>query len=373
MVRILNLLTAGGVGGIEVLCKDIGVNSTQEHTFCFMFGEGKIYQQMKEMGQNVVSLSKYSKISIRRLFALYSLAKEYEIVVVHHDDPFLELYYLLLNFFFKKKKFISMVHHCFDKEGETQYGVIKRSLKHFIIMIMFSYSDMIIFVSKAGYISYLDTFKIDEQKVRVVYNGIGSEKLKKGLQVKKEVHDELKIVYIGRLVKLKGVHQLLNVFAELDDKYLIYLEIIGDGPERISLEKEAKNLKIENKICFRGFQDDVTPYLVDADIFVYPSKTEIFGISIVEALAFRNICVANNVGGIPEIIKDGENGFLNLENTTKGLMDKVEQALTLYRNDEKREQMRDMAQETASKFTIQKTVERLDAVCQQLYGEKNAI
>lgn len=54
-MRVLNLLSSGGVGGIEQLCKSIGIYAKYENTFCFLFEEGKVYEEMKEKGEKVFS------------------------------------------------------------------------------------------------------------------------------------------------------------------------------------------------------------------------------------------------------------------------------------------------------------------------------
>lgn len=68
-MKVLNLLTSGRAGGIESLCRDIGVNSDFENGFCFLFGDGAIYQQMKDMGLKTYCLSKIGeKNKLEKIF-----------------------------------------------------------------------------------------------------------------------------------------------------------------------------------------------------------------------------------------------------------------------------------------------------------------
>lgn len=89
-MKILHLLTSGGIGGIETLSKDIATYSTYDNSFCFLFGEGIIYDQMKEEGRNVYSLYNGSKLSYSKLHELEIIAKFCDIIVVHHDESVFE-------------------------------------------------------------------------------------------------------------------------------------------------------------------------------------------------------------------------------------------------------------------------------------------
>lgn len=365
-MKVLNLLTSGGVGGIEVLCRDIAQYSEVHNVFCFLFGEGLIYEDMKSSQYDVYSLSYGKKLSLGRFSELKRLAFDCDIVVVHHDDPFLQMHYLMLMKMFPAKKYISMVHHCYDPVADNVgYGFLKRSLKKYLIMQMFKKSNRLIFVSKNGYKSYLCDFKIDGQKVDIVYNGISTTKIELGKNCKKEYGQTIKLLYVGRLVELKGVDKLIDAFAHL--AVHCELKIVGDGSMRLQLEKMVHDSD-KSRVRFCGFQTDVTNYLSESEVFIYPSKTEIFGLSIVEAMAFGNICVASNVGGIPEIIDDGVNGYLNHDNSVEGLVSAINKAIDVIKDKGKRNLMQSRARATAEKFSILKTVEELEAIYVELVG-----
>lgn len=84
--KVLNLLSDGGVGGIENLCKCISDIRTEENCFCCLFEEGAIYEEMKKNGNAVSLVSCGSKkVTRERIRALVALAKNYDIIVVHHS------------------------------------------------------------------------------------------------------------------------------------------------------------------------------------------------------------------------------------------------------------------------------------------------
>jgi len=124
-----------------------------------------------------------------------------------------------------------------------------------------------------------------------------------------------KIGYLGRLVNGKGLEDLFEAVKILKNQSLELgvwnLVIYGTGPLEEKLKKMAKDLNIVEKIEWRGFVSygKVPQALSKIDIFVYPSWHEGFGRSIMEALAMEKAVIATKVGGIPDLIKDGDTGF----------------------------------------------------------------
>lgn len=132
--------------------------------------------------------------------------------------------------------------------------------------------------------------------------------------------------YVGRLVKGKGLEDLFEAIKILKLQNLEFnCLIFGVGPLESKLKKMAENLNIADKIEWLGFvpYNKVSEALAQIDIFVYPSLHEGFGRSIMEALAMGKAVVATRVGGIPDLIKDGENGFLVEPNNPEMLAQKI--------------------------------------------------
>ena len=123
-MKILNLLSSGGVGGIEQLCKNIGIYSEYDNTFCFLFEEGKIYEEMIENNIDAVSLVNYSKrkFNLTRWKKLCDLTKDYDVITIHHCTIALQIYYILLKRKYKNKKFVMTLHSCFEEEQNYNYN-----------------------------------------------------------------------------------------------------------------------------------------------------------------------------------------------------------------------------------------------------------
>jgi len=85
---------------------------------------------------------------------------------------------------------------------------------------------------------------------------------------------------------------------------------VGDGPDRVDAEAEARELGVQEDVSFLGKIEAVAPLLAGADVFLLPSASESFGLSALEALATGVPVVGSDVAGIPEVVRDGETGFL---------------------------------------------------------------
>ncbi len=139
--------------------------------------------------------------------------------------------------------------------------------------------------------------------------------------------------YIGRLVDGKGLEDLFEAVKILKTRNSELgtwnLAVYGTGTLKIKLKKLAEELNIGDKIEWHGFvpYTKVPEALAKIDIFVYPSWHEGFGRSIMEALAMEKAVVATQVGGIPDLIKDGENGFLVEPHNPEALAEKIKELI----------------------------------------------
>lgn len=125
---------------------------------------------------------------------------------------------------------------------------------------------------------------------------------------------EKNIISVGRLSYEKGYDELIDVFKIVHDIYPDWkLNIIGDGKEYNKINKKIKNYNLENSIKLHGFQNKeyINEYLFKSSIYVLPSRTESFGIVILEAFSYGLPCVAfTRVEGAKELISDNWDGYL---------------------------------------------------------------
>ena len=119
------------------------------------------------------------------------------------------------------------------------------------------------------------------------------------------------ICHVSNFRPVKNAQQVVEIFHRLrDDDLPVKLLLVGDGPDRVPAEHKARELGVYDDVRFLGKQDPVEEILSIADIFLMPSGSETFGLAALEAMACNVPVVASNVGGLPELVVDGETGFL---------------------------------------------------------------
>ena len=146
--------------------------------------------------------------------------------------------------------------------------------------------------------------------VKVISNGIDIKKFHS--DKKRESISELTIMFVGRLDPIKGVKYLIQAMSIVKNYQNIKLIVIGDGEEKKELKELVSMLNLSDCVYFTGLIDNekIPEYMSQADIFVLPSLSEGFPVASLEAMASGLPIVATNVGGLPDIIEDGVNGYL---------------------------------------------------------------
>ena len=364
-MKVLHILTGGKPGGIETLCREIGRNSNHEHGFCFMSFGGEIYEQMDRLGLTTYPLFLCGKKwCLKKLLMLMKLARKYDILVIHHEDPFMESYYIITKLIIRKKG-IRYIHSCYSDPLNKDTSTVKRLMNHITRQLSISMSDMVITVSVAGLDSASKEYRLNRGKCKVIYNGISNDYIKTGVEHHVFESETINILYAGRLASIKGVNMLIDALALLKETYVFHLSVLGDGKDRKRLEKQAAEKELN--CTFYGSQTEMGEYYRKADIFIYPSIVqEVFGISIVEAMAYGIPCIANRVGGVPEIIKDGYNGFLTESVSAEGLYRTIERVIELCRDKDRLDTISERARITAKKFSIKNTCTELDKVFEEI-------
>lgn len=133
------------------------------------------------------------------------------------------------------------------------------------------------------------------------------------------------VLYIGRLAEEKRVHILLDALSQVEEP--VHLAIGGTGPLREELEERAAELGMARRVSFLGFvaDDDLSPLYRLADIFAMPSVAELQSVATLEAMASGLPVVAADAGALPELVRDGENGFLFAPDNSAALAERLAQ------------------------------------------------
>lgn len=161
--------------------------------------------------------------------------------------------------------------------------------------------------------------RIPSEKLVTIYNGLaidqfcptqGDKRLKIELGFTPE---DLIVGTVARLIPEKGIQYLLESAAQVKHsrkKQPIGFLIVGDGPFRPALEKQVQELGLSQHVVFTGHRKEIKELLGIVDVFVLPSLSEGLGIALLEAMAMKKPVIGSQVGGIPEVIQPGVNGYL---------------------------------------------------------------
>jgi N-acetyl-alpha-D-glucosaminyl L-malate synthase BshA len=118
------------------------------------------------------------------------------------------------------------------------------------------------------------------------------------------------LVHISNFRPVKRVHDVVEIFRKVHEQVSSRLLLVGDGPDRPKVEQHARECGVFDAVTFIGNVPLVEEILVGADLFLLPSETESFGLAALEALSCEVPVIATAVGGLPEVVREDENGYL---------------------------------------------------------------
>ncbi|MBI3895602.1 MAG: N-acetyl-alpha-D-glucosaminyl L-malate synthase BshA [Acidobacteria bacterium] len=174
-------------------------------------------------------------------------------------------------------------------------------------------SDGVTAISKYLHDKTKEEFEI-ERNIEVIYNFVNCDKYCRKLNPdyrRRFATDEEKIlVHLSNFRPVKRVTDVVEIFTRVRKKIPCKLLLIGDGPDHAAVEMLAHRKGVHPHTCFLGKQEDVEETLGIADVLLLPSEMESFGLAALEAMACETPPVASHVGGLPELITHGVDGFL---------------------------------------------------------------
>jgi N-acetyl-alpha-D-glucosaminyl L-malate synthase BshA len=183
-----------------------------------------------------------------------------------------------------------------------------------VVTYSINHSDGVTAVSQTLKDDTYKHFKINKE-IEVIPNFIDLNRFKKHKKdhFKKAIcpNDEKLIVHTSNFRKVKRVDDAVRVFSKIREQIPAKLLLVGDGPERASVEQLCRELGYYDEVRFLGKLEAVEEVLSVSDLFLMPSESESFGLAALEAMACEVPVVASNAGGIGELIIHGVSGFMS--------------------------------------------------------------
>ena len=193
-------------------------------------------------------------------------------------------------------------------------------------------------------------------------NGDGRDETRRQLGIGR---DCFTVGWVGRMTGVKRTTDVLLAFKRLRERGVdACLCMIGDGPERDQIERRAHELGVMKRTLFLGYQEDVAPYYAALDAMILPSGSEGTPVSAIEALAAGRPVVATRVGGVPDVVRDGEDGFL----VAAGDIDQLAERLArLAADEELRRRMGELGRErVVPRYSVARLIDDVDHLYRSL-------
>lgn len=173
------------------------------------------------------------------------------------------------------------------------------------------------------------------------------------------------LIHVSNFRKVKRVEDVVQMFDLLIKKIPAKLLLVGDGPERMSIEMLCRNLGNCEHVRFLGKQEAVEDLLAIADLFVLPSESESFGLAALEAMACEVPVISSNAGGIAEVNIQGETGFMS---NVGDYEDMAKNALYILEDAERLLQFKQNALAQAKRFDLDIILPRYESYYDQVCG-----
>ena len=310
VLYLINALCAGGAEKVVARTVTLLDRKRYDPIVCCLWKSGPVAEEIERKGVKVICLGARSRLDLTVVPKLFRLLKREEIHIIHS-------FLFHANMLGRIMGRLAGVPVILSSERTMEMEGKHRLLVNWLTSPL---ADKIITVSEAVREFASDNIGIAPDKLITIYNGVdlsefapnpnreGIEEAKRELGI-----DPSRMVVgtVGHLEEEKGCEYLLRAAAQVSvqDGKVTFL-LVGDGSQRARLENLAEDLSISSKVLFMGYRNDIPRILSVMDIFVLPSLYEGLPNALLEAMAACRPVVATQAGGVPEVVVEGETGFL---------------------------------------------------------------
>jgi len=343
-----------------------------EIAVCCLREGGPYEQRFKDIGLDVKNFNMKTMLDIRIIPRLIKFIKEKKVDAVHSALLPADVYGIISARLAGVPLIFSTIHNVDYYRQERKYFLYRAADR-----LSLRFATHIVAVSKAVE-NFISQWPELRSNITTIYSGIDSQKYKVNIDArnyKTELGLQSEVPTVGvtvRLVREKGLEFLLEAASYvLEGGRQVQFLVVGDGPLKGKLESHAKKLKIEHNVSFTGFREDIPQILAIIDIFVLPSLSEGLPVSVIEAMCSGKPVIATNVGGIAEVVVDGETGVLIPPKDSKILAEAITELLD---SPEKRKRMGELGRQRAlNHFCIEKMVENYEKFYWAFWNKKGRL
>lgn len=327
VTTVLHLSSSSGPGGAETVMAEVaaGLDPERYRSIVCLFRDGWLRERCQAMGLQTHVLRMDGMIDLGWFRQFTGLLRSQGVGLIHAHEFGANTWGTMAGRL-ARRPVVATVHgrsyYADSRRRRLAYRVVSRAA----VMVAVS-EDIKRFVVEATGVS--------AHRVRVVHNGIGrpaSVSAETRARTRLELgiaENERVVTVVGSLYPVKGHRYLLEAVPQIlqSCRSAVFL-LAGRGDCEAALREQAKALGIEARVRFLGLRGDVPALLAICDAFVQPSLSEGLSIAILEAMAAERAVVTTRVGGNPELVVDGETGFLVEPKDAHALADAVTRVLS---------------------------------------------
>lgn len=321
-MRIIHVIPGLNVGGAETMMKNLSIEQMKQghsvSVIAFYECDSFIKESLESVGIEIMFLNKKIGFDFTTILQLKEIFDNKNPDIIHTHSHVLPYVFLAS----RSRKIIHTIHTIAEKERSGIAVYLTRMIYHSRRVIPVAISNEI---RK----SISQFHHIPENSIPVVLNGVPISHY-----YEKESYntpEKARIIHVGSLIPLKNHELMINVACKLKKQNIKFkMEFAGVGYLKDKLQEQVIDLHLEDCVEFVGLKDDISVFLKEADLFIFPSQYEGVPMSLIEAMASGLPIIASNVGGIPDMIADGINGIL-IQPNEENLYD----AITKLINDKK--------------------------------------
>ena len=319
--KVVFILPQMGLGGLDkmvyLLIKNLDYHNFQPYliTITEFNHDNLMIHDLTQKGVEIHFLDKKEGFDIRTCFQLSAILKRIDADIIHiHNRACLYAFWYLL---FCKKKAFQTIHSLPQREMTKFHRLMMRILFHLRKVRPIAISDTI----RRETASY---YKLKEDWIPTIYNPVETNRFYTG-----EKYERFTFITAGRLSSEKNQIMMIEAINALHKQNIeCDLLILGEGSERSVLQNKIQEYSLQKEVKLLGKIDNVEDYLAKSHVFLLTSRYEGLPLCILEAMAAGLPVVSSNVGGVPDIVTEGETGLLFEPDDMSALTNAMMQMLT---------------------------------------------
>ncbi len=343
-MKIIQIVPKFVLAGAEIMCENLTyalcANGHKVVVVSLYDERSAITDRMEQAGIDIRYLDKKPGLDLSMIFKLRRIFKNEKADIVH-THLYVTRYAIPAAILSGVRGRVHTVHNVARKEC----GRLGRILNRFFFRINHVRP---VALSKLIQDTVVQEYKIGRENIPVIFNGMDLSKYTP--KTSYSVNGVFKILHIGRFSAQKNHRGLLQTFCQFHQKYpnsVLYL--IGEGDKQKEIEQFVANNGLNDCVQFLGLQENVSPFLYEADLFALPSLYEGVPMTLIEAMATGMPIVATKVGGVPDMLIHEESALL----TSLDTKELVCAFSRLYADESLRTKLGKNAQRQATVFSAQ--------------------